>query len=161
MCQNSFLRQAGTLDEVGRSVNKDVFNENRCDFWNKWKIKLICRVQIIAFWKTQLSFVLAQTTITCSKTFSPKWHGLMKYCTPLDGTVFNFFLYIDFLCNWTGHCMLNIPPASVNSVFELLNGCFISERAICSINVWLPVKYCFWSFEFKPGESADPLNCDC
>lgn len=47
--------------------------------------------------------------------------------------------------------MQNIPPAWVNSVFEPLNACFLSERAICSINVWLAVKYCFWSLEFKPA----------
>lgn len=54
--------------------------------------------------------------------------------------------------------MQNIPQASVNSVFELFNDCFISEQAICSINVWLAVKYCFWSSEFKPAWVARPIK---
>lgn len=80
---------------------------------------------------------------------------VMKYCTPLLNQWFLTFL-CDFLCCWAGHFMQNIPSASVNSVFELWNGCFISEWAICSINVWLAVKYCFWSFEFKPRRPIKP-----
>lgn len=74
---------------------------------------------------------------------------------------FHFLWYIDLPYSIAGHLMQNIPLASVNFVFELLNACFISEQAICSINVSLAVKYCFCSFEFKPGGSADPLSCDC
>lgn len=81
--------------------------------------------------------------------FLSNQYGLTKYCTPLwfyFFILFLFFFWWDLLWWWAGHFMQIIPSASVNFAFELLNGCFLSEQAICSINVWLAVKSCFWIF---------------
>lgn len=83
---------------------------------------------------------------TSSSGSSTVWWNIVQ---PFDTVMFYFFL-CDFLWWRAGHFMQIIPPASVNFVFEPQNGCFMSERAICSINVWLAVKCCFWSVQFKP-----------